>query len=83
MTQFCQISIQIQVPKNENKIEKIKNPDIDDQMSGTCGQYEPLYSPWNVFFSCVIAQYFLSFLFENNVDRIGLIRVTYDLPCQY
>ena len=39
-------------------------------MSETCGQYKPLYSPRNVFFSCVIAQYFISFLFEHTVNTI-------------
>lgn len=43
-------------------------------MSETCGQYEPLYSPRNVFFSCVIAQYFISFLFEHTVYAIDNIR---------
>ena len=51
--QLCQISIQIQMPQNEFKNAKFNNPDIDNQMSGTCGQYEPLYNPWNVFYSCV------------------------------
>ena len=70
MTQICQISIKIQVPHNELKIAKFKNPDIDYRMSGTCGQYEHLYSPLNVFFSCVIAQYFISFLFEHPVLKM-------------
>ena len=69
MTQLCQISTQLQLPQNELKIAKFKNPDIDYQMSCTCGQYEPLYSPWNVFFTCVIAQYFISFLFEHTVEQ--------------
>ena len=44
-------------------------------MSGTCGHYEPFYNPWNVFFSCVIDQYFISFLFEHPVL---LLVVAYD-----
>ena len=65
ITHICHFPIQIWVPQNEYKIVKMKNPDIDNQMSGTCGQYELLYSSWNVFFRCVIAQYFISFLFEH------------------
>ena len=67
MTQIWQISIKIKVPQKEFKIAKFNKPDIDNQMSGTYGQYEPLYTPWNVFFSFVIAQYFISFLFEHTV----------------
>ena len=50
MTQIWQISIKIKVPQKEFKIAKFNKPDIDNQMSGTSGQYEPLYTPWNVFF---------------------------------
>ena len=45
MAQIRQISIKIQVPQKEFKIAKFNKPDIDNQMSGTCGQYEPLYTP--------------------------------------
>ena len=50
--------------------------DLDNQMSGTCGQYEPLFSPWNVFFSFVIVQYFISFLLEHPVYPIHASRLT-------
>ena len=39
--QLCQLSIQIQMPQNEFKNSKFNNPHIDNQMSGTCGLYEP------------------------------------------
>ena len=42
--QLCQISIQIQMSPNEFKNAKFNKLDIDSQMSGTCGQYEPLNS---------------------------------------
>ena len=42
ITHNCQIPIRMQVPQNEYKIVKMKNPDIDNQMSGTCGRNEPL-----------------------------------------
>ena len=44
ITELCQISFQTQLLQNEFKNAKFKNPDIDNQMSGTCGQYELLYS---------------------------------------
>ena len=44
ITELCQISFQIQMLQNEFKNTKFKNPDIDNQMSGTLGQYELLYS---------------------------------------
>ena len=44
MTQICQIFIEVQVPQNEFKIAKFKNPDIDNQMSDTCA-YDPLLYP--------------------------------------
>ena len=80
MIQIYPIDVQIQVPENEFKITKYKNPDVDDQMSGTCGWFEPLDSPWNVIFSCVLAQYFISFLFEHPVGWVfdessGIIRM--------
>ena len=45
MTQICQISIQIQVPQNEFQSEIFENNDVDNQMLGTCGSYEPFNSP--------------------------------------
>ena len=44
-----------------------ENFDVDNQMSGTCGQYEPLNRPWTAFFSGVIDQYIITFLFEHPV----------------
>ena len=35
-------SIQIQMSPHELKNAKFNNLDLDNQMSGTCGQYEPL-----------------------------------------
>ena len=67
MYQICQISIQIQVPQNELQSAIFENLDVDNQMLGTCGQYEPFYSPLNAFFRSVIAQYFWSFFFEHPV----------------
>ena len=43
--QLCQIAIQIQMSPHELKNAKFSNLYLDNQMSGTCGQYEPLYSP--------------------------------------
>ena len=74
--QLCQISIQIQMSPHELKNAKFSNLYLDNQMSGTCGQYEPLFSPWNVFFSFVIVQYFISFLLEHPVYPIHASRLT-------
>ena len=43
--QLCQIAIQIQMSPHELKNAKFSNLYLDNQMSGTCGQYEPLFSP--------------------------------------
>ena len=45
ITQICQISIKIQVPHNEFQRDMFENLDINNQMLGTCGSYEPLNSP--------------------------------------
>ena len=45
MYQICQISIQIQVPQNEFQSEIFEKLDVDSQMLGTCGSYEPFNHP--------------------------------------
>ena len=45
ITQICQISIKIQVPPKEFQRDMFENLDINNQMLGTCGSYEPLNSP--------------------------------------
>ena len=44
ITQICQISIKIQVPHNEFQRDIFKNLDVDNQMLGTFGSYEPFNS---------------------------------------
>ena len=44
-----------------------KNLNVDNQMSLTCGQDEPLGCPKKAFFSCVIGIYFVSFFFDHPV----------------
>ena len=67
ITQIYQITIKMQVHQNEFQRVIFKNLDVDNQMLGTCGSYEPFNSPKNAFFSCVIAQYFWSFFFYHPV----------------
>ena len=45
ITKICQISLKIQVPKNEFRKEKFENFDVDNQMLGTCGSNEPFNPP--------------------------------------
>ena len=42
---------------------------VDNQMSLSCGQDEPLGCPENTFFSCVIGIYLVSFIFDHPVLR--------------
>ena len=44
------VLMEIQMPHNEFKNSKFNNPHIDNQMSGTCGLYEPLFSTLFPFF---------------------------------
>ena len=44
-----------------------KNHDVDNQMSLSCGQDEPLSFPKNAFFSCVIGIYFVAFFIDHPV----------------
>ena len=48
--------------------EIFEDLEVYNQMSGTCGQYEPLNSPLNALFSCVKDRYFITFLFEHPVQ---------------
>ena len=45
ITQICQISFQIRLPQNEFQSEILENLDVDNQMLGTCGSYEPFNIP--------------------------------------
>ena len=47
--------------------DKFKKLNVDNQMSQSCGQDEPLGCPKNAFFSCVIGIYFVSFFFDHLV----------------
>ena len=67
MTQICQIFIKVQVPQNEFKIAKFKNPDIDNQCQVLMVDMSPCTAPENALFSFLISQYFISFLFEHPV----------------
>ena len=56
------------MPQNEIQSEIFENLDVDNQMLGTFGSYEPFNSPWNAFFNCLTAQNFWSFFFDHPVD---------------
>ena len=45
LTQISHFSIKIHVPQNEFQSEIIENLDVDNQMLGTFGSYEPFNSP--------------------------------------
>ena len=68
MTIISQFSIEIKVNLNEFSSEIFKNFNVDNQMSLSCGQDEPLGCPENAFFSCVIGIYLVSFFFDHPVE---------------
>ena len=74
---FSKIFNKIQVCFNLLLNEIIKNLDVDNQMSTTCGQYGPNISAQNAYFVCVIVVYFVSFFIEHPV--VGLTE-TYEAP---
>ena len=67
LTQTSKISLKIAESFNELKNEIIKNLDVDNQMSTSCGEYGPDISPKKAYFGCVIAIYFVSFFIEHPV----------------
>ena len=67
MTNISLFSIETQVPLNDFSSAIFKNLDVDNQMSQSCGQDEPLSWPKNAFFSCVIGIYFVAFFIDHPV----------------
>ena len=67
MTKIGLYSIETKVYLNDFLNDIFKNLNVDNQMSQSCGQDEPLGCPKNAFFSCVIGIYFVSFFFDHPV----------------
>ena len=67
MTNISLFSIETQVPLNDFSSAIFKNLDVDNQMSQSCGQDEPLSWPKNAYFSCVIGIYFVAFFIDHPV----------------
>ena len=71
MTNIGQFSIETKVCLNDFLSDIFKNLNVDNQISLSCGQYEPNSCPKNALFSCVIGVYYVSFFFDHPVCMIG------------
>ena len=69
MTNISQFSIETDVYLNHFSTDIFKNLDVDNQMSD-CDGDEPQIWPKNVFFSCVIVNYFVTFFFGHTVGTL-------------
>ena len=67
MTNISHFSIETQAFKWHILSAIFKNHDVDNQMSLSCGQDEPLSFPKNAFFSCEIGIYFVAFFIDHPV----------------
>ena len=67
ITYISQFPIETKVYLNDFSSDIFKSLNVDNQISLSCGQDEPLGCPKNAFFSCVIGIYFVSFFFDHPV----------------
>ena len=73
MTNISQFSTETQLPLNDFSSDIFKNLDIDNQMSLSSGQDEPLSCPKNSHFSCVRGVYFVAFFIDHPVVTKSVI----------
>ena len=67
LTNISQFPIETKVYFNDFSSDIFKSLNVDNQMSLSCGQDEPLGCPENAFFSCAIGIYLVSFFFDHPV----------------
>ena len=67
MTNISQFSTETQLPLNDFSCDIFKNLVVDNQMSLSSGQDEPLSYPKNSHFSCVRGVYFVAFFIDHPV----------------
>ena len=77
MTNIGRFSIETKVCLNDFLGDIFKNLNIDNQMSLSSGQDEPLSCPKNSHFSCVRGVYFVAFFIDHPVIILVLLHCFY------